>query len=174
MGINNRTRLQPDALTKGWASTELETADLGGVYESLDGKVYRLVELNMDPDGDDDVTSVAQYDACSYVCDDVTKGYSVTTDLSDGDAGLFAGAIQSTTSPGQDGRLFIQTRGLGRINTDVSVSTIDCGDAYILSDYGVLDIEASASNDVAAKAAKSQTGQSTGISARFAYILGIV
>lgn len=172
-------RIKPAALTAivptGAAATDPDHSAtvLGGVFVDCDGKTYRYVSVddanNVDP---------TVNDAMGYVSND-TLGYKVTGDISDSDAGLFAGRLNAdtaTASPTDDDEVFIQTRGIGTLAYEpTSDTTIDGGDSVIWDQDGVTDKLGAASNDVAAKCAEDITGLTTTTETTIeAYILGIV
>jgi len=161
--ILNRSRLRPEAFTTKVSATDFPPALLGGTYESTDGKVFRLVQL-------DDAANplvLAQFDACGYKAGSTT-GTIVTVDISDSASGLFAGTIQSSTEPVDDDFIWIQVGGIGKINLAAPVA-VNPGDAFAWTADGKATTLVAASNNVAAKCAIT----SGGTAQPDAYITGV-
>ena len=148
---SGRTRLRPEAFTVVTDdATERAPGKLGELFETVDGKTYRLVQ-NHDPN----TVSMAQNDPVGYEADDTT-GYKVTPDLSESASGIFAGASAASTAPTDDDYFFIQVGGFGSVNLTGSANVAP-GETYEWTADNGISLQASATNNGIFRAAVTAT-----------------
>jgi hypothetical protein len=165
------TKLRGDALTAVFTdTTELPPHRVGQVFQTAEGNLYRFCQVH-----DPNTVGITQYDAVGYEADQASDGI-VTPDISESDAGLFAGAAQANTTVTDDDYIFVQIRGLGSLSYNpTSATNINAGDSVIWDLDGDTDVLGAASNDVAGKCATAQSGLSTGVRTTIsAYIQGVL
>ena len=173
-------RIFPDALDviiDAGAATDpdFSAGNLGKLFDIADGRTYRYVRVH-DPN---DVNPL-QGDPMGYRAGDITDGFDATADITESDAGLFAGILEADTadaSPDDNDEVFIQVNGFREtLNINpTSDTTINAGDGLIWDADHALDRQTSASNDIAGKLAVTTTGMTTGDATTLAgYITGLV
>ena len=162
-------RVLPELLATVTSDADHAPGELGSLFQGATGATHRLVTWH-----DPNTVAASQNDLCGYV--PASTGYEATSDISESDAGLFAGRLASSTTPTDNDFVFIQTGGKGTFTYNPTGDTaIDAGDGIVWDQDGIGDRNVAATNALAGKCETALSGLSTGVETTVeAFINGIV